>query len=253
MLAGDIFAMDVDCLRECLHLFDPFGGEKLLIAGNHDLWTAERDSFELYDEIIPAVAQECGFHDLDSGAKIIQDVGVVGTIGWYDYSFRDESLGIPIRFYELKAGPGYALSDPELRKQLDPDDKLPLKGLAARSYWNDGKMVRWKLTDRLFHDLTVERLENQLQAVEEKVRAILAVTHHLPFRELVLRKNDPSWDFCNAFMGSEALGETLQRHAKVTHAICGHSHTRDCEQIGHLQAINIGSTYQKKRYDVLDV
>lgn len=253
VLGGDLFALDIDRLKQCLRLFESFPGEKLLIAGNHDLWTAGGDSFELYDEIIPAVASECGFHDLDKGARILGDVGIVGTVGWYDYSFRDESLGIPLRFYELKAGPGYALADPDLRHLIDPSESLPLKALAARSYWNDGRMVRWKLTDPLFSALTIERLEKQIQEVDSQVRTIVAITHHLPFAEMLVRRSDASWGFGNAFMGSVGLGELLLRHEKVALAVCGHSHTRFHERIGHIEAINIGSTYKKKRYDVLEV
>jgi len=253
VLAGDLFAHDLDCLRECLALFESFPGEKLLVAGNHDLWTTDGDSFELYDESIPAVAAECGFHDLDKEHCIVGDVGIVGTVGWYDYSFRDQSLGIPLQFYELKAGPGYALADPELRRLIAPAQKLPRKALAARSYWNDGRMIRWKLNDRLFSALTVERVESQVAAVEAEVRAIVAITHHLPFIELVVHKDDASWDFANAFMGSVALGEALRRHDKVRLAICGHSHHRCAAQVGHIAVVNVGSTYQKKRYVVRDV
>jgi 3',5'-cyclic AMP phosphodiesterase CpdA len=252
-LAGDLFAHSPDCLRQCLRLFEGFQGEKFLIAGNHDLWTEAGDSFEIYDQLIPAVAAECGFRDLDAAPSILGDVGLVGTIGWYDYSFRDESLGIPLRFYELKAAPGYALAHPALRELVDPNATLPFKALAARSYWNDGRMVRWKLDDPTFNALTIERLEGQLRAVEGQVRAVVAITHHLPFAEMLVRRDDPSWAFGNAFMGSAGLGQALLRHPKVTHAVFGHSHSRDHQRIGHIEAINVGCTYRKKRYDVLDV
>jgi 3',5'-cyclic AMP phosphodiesterase CpdA len=252
-LAGDLFAHSPDCLRQCLRLFDGFQGEKLLVAGNHDLWTEGGDSFEIYDQLIPAVARECGFHDLDAAPRILGDVGIVGTVGWYDYSFRDESLGIPLRFYELKAAPGYALSHPALRELVDPDSSLPFKALAARSYWNDGRMIRWKLDDQAFTALTLERLERQLEAVEGQVRAVVAITHHLPFAEMLLRRDDPSWAFGNAFMGCVGLGQVLLRHEKVTHAAFGHSHSRGRQRIGHIEAVNVGCTYAKKRYEVLDI
>ena len=253
-IAGDVFAQDPGCLLRCLRLFDGFGGEKLLVAGNHDLWTSPGgDSFRLYDEVIPALARACGFHDLDTGPRIIGDVGFVGTAGWYDYSFRDESLGIPLRFYEHKAAPGYCLRAPELAHLLDPDEELPAKAIAARSYWNDGRMVHWKLDDIRFDALTCERLEAQLQAVEQQVRTVIAVTHHIPFAEMLVRRSDPSWAFGNAFMGSVGLGRTLLRHPKVSYAVFGHSHARERRRIQHVEAINVGCTYRMKRHDVIEV
>jgi predicted phosphohydrolase len=254
VLAGDLFALDPTLLVECLRLFDGFGGEKLLVAGNHDLWTRpEGDSFQLYEQVIPALAEACGFHDLDVEPKVVGDVGFVGTIGWYDYSFRDESLGIPLRFYEAKAAPGYCRAHPELAHLLAGDEALPARALAAASQWNDGRMMHWDLDDRAFNALTIERLEAQLQAVEDGVRTIVAVTHHLPFAEMLVRLRDPSWAFGNAFMGSVGLGETLLAHAKVARAVFGHSHSRGHQRIGHIDARNVGCTYRKKRYDAIEV
>jgi hypothetical protein len=85
------------------------------------------------------------------------------------------------------------------------------------------------------------------------VSRIVAITHHLPFAAMLTRRSDPSWGFGNAFMGSVGLGEVLQRHAKVTHAVFGHSHTRGRLRVGSIEAVNVGCTYRMKRYEVLDV
>ncbi|MFP4058196.1 MAG: metallophosphoesterase [Candidatus Brocadiia bacterium] len=252
-IAGDIFAGDLQWLEACLRLFADFPGEKVLVAGNHDLWTLEGDSFELYDRTIPRVAGQCGFHDLDAGPRLVGDVALVGTIGWYDYSFRDTALGIPMRFYEHKVAPGYARRFSEYAHLLDPDEDLPPSALAARSTWNDGRMIRWDLDDHRFTQLTVDRLEGHMAQVEGRARAVVAITHHLPFAPMLRRKSDPSWGFGNAFMGSEALGQALLRHPKVTHLVCGHSHTRDRQRVGHIEAINVGCTYRMKRYEVVSV
>jgi predicted phosphohydrolase len=254
VVAGDVFALEPELLTRCLRLFEAFEGPKLLVAGNHDLWTRDGgDSFALYETVIPERAAACGFHDLDAAPLIVGDVGFVGTIGWYDYSFRDRSLGIPLRFYAHKAAPGYCRRRRELRGLLDPDEELPAKALAARSYWNDGRMIHWDLDDGRFNALTIERLAAQLREVEGRVRAVVAVTHHIPFAEMLVRKSDPSWGFGNAFMGSAGLGETLLACPKVTHAVFGHSHTRGRQTIGHIDAVNVGCTYRMKRYDLLEV
>ncbi len=253
VLAGDTFAQDLSLLGRCLHLFDGFRGEKLLIAGNHDLWTRTGDSFALYDRVIPEAARACGFHDLDTAPRVIGDVGFVGTIGWYDYSFRDEALGIPLRFYEHKVAPGHARHDWQFARLLTITDDIPPDGFRAGSRWMDGEMIRWDTDDRRFNQITIDRLEAQLAAVEGGVRTIVAVTHHLPFAEMLKRKADPTWGFGNAFMGSVGLGDTLRRHDKVRHAVFGHSHARDARQLGPIAALNVGCTYRMKRCDVIDV
>ena len=47
--------------------------------------------------------------------------------------------------------------------------------------------------------------------------------------------------------------EALLRHPEVSHAVCGHSHTRDRLRVGHIEALNVGCTYRRKRYHVVDV
>lgn len=252
-LAGDTFAHEITLLDRCLSLFEPFRGEKLLIAGNHDLWTRTGDSFALYDRYIPDVARACGFHDLDAGPKVIGDVGFVGTIGWYDYSFRDESIGVPLRFYEAKVAPGFARHDWRFGHLLHVTDDIAPLGLRASSRWMDGEMIHWDTDDRRFEQITRERLEAQLAEVEPRVRTIVAITHHIPFAEMLKRKADPTWAFGNAFMGSVGLGETLRRHEKVRHVIFGHSHSRDARDIGPIRAVNVGCTYRMKRYDAIEV
>jgi len=253
VLAGDTFAGEPRLLEACLRLFEGFRGEKLLVAGNHDLWAPRGDSLLLYDRVIPEVAARCGFHDLDIAPRIVNGVGFVGTVGWYDYSFRDPHLGVPMRFYEAKVAPGYAAASPEFRHLLDPAEQLPPQALKAASMWMDGKMIRWGLDDSAFNRLTIERLRGQLEAIEPHVEAIVAVTHHIPFGEMLTHKPDPSWTFGNAFMGSVGLGEAILSCPRVSYAVFGHSHAAGRRRIAHLEAVNIGSTYKRKRYELIEM
>lgn len=52
ILAGDTFHFKQQLLIDCLQLFDKFGGDKLFVAGNHDLWTKGSDSPVLYEKIL---------------------------------------------------------------------------------------------------------------------------------------------------------------------------------------------------------
>lgn len=105
ILAGDTFHFQQQLLIDCLHLFDAFRGDKLFVEGNHDLWTNTSDSLVLYEKIIPKIVKQCGFHYLDQKPFMKGNVGFVGNIGWYDYSFRNYKKPIPDEYYKNKHWP----------------------------------------------------------------------------------------------------------------------------------------------------
>ena len=52
IIIGDTFAFKSELLNECLRLFANFKGDKLLVAGNHDLWTDDNNSLVIYNKIL---------------------------------------------------------------------------------------------------------------------------------------------------------------------------------------------------------
>jgi len=228
VLTGDIGCGAVQRFSACLALFSGFPGQKLLVPGNHDLWTTEGDSYTLYDRVLPDAAAEQGFRYLDSGPAHVGDVAFVGSVGWYDYTLRDFSLGIEDRYYEAKVYPGLAR-------------------------WNDARFIQWSFSDVEFTDLCLERLDNHLKMVGERAEKIICVTHHLPFENMVDRKKLRSWAFCNAFLGSSRIGDLLLRHGKVTHVLCGHSHNQGRFTNGSVTCLKVGSSYRLKTYTSLIV
>ena len=50
-------------------------------------------------------ARSAGFHFLDDGPAVVNGVGFVGNVGWFDYGFRKPELGIPLRYYQAKVSP----------------------------------------------------------------------------------------------------------------------------------------------------
>lgn len=228
ILAGDTAVVDNGSFEECLHLFQDFPGRRLLVAGNHDLWTLDGNSWEIYTTRIPEFAERHGFHYLDNEPFVQDNVAVVGNIGWYDYSFRKPELEVPMRMYERKTLPG-----------------------ACR--WNDVDYIRWPYSDVEFTERTLSRLEAHLERIKDNVTDIVCVTHHIPFSNMVTRRDDVGWSFGNAFMGSQRIGELLLKYDKVCCAICGHSHIEGRYENGHIQCINVGSTYRHKRCVVLEV
>ncbi|MHC4561796.1 MAG: metallophosphoesterase family protein [Planctomycetota bacterium] len=255
VLVGDTAGVRLAALRDCLRLFAEFPGRKLLVPGNHCLWCYEGEcSLERYQEVLPTVAGEEGFGLLDHEPVVIGGVGLVGSVGWYDYSFRDRSLDIPLPFYQAKVSPGAA-------ERLEEHDELVAAHrdqLQERHWqlgvrWMDGQHVRLPMSDEAFTDMLADQLRRQLAEVSERCEQIVAFIHHLPFGELVPPDRPDRFAFAGAYMGAGRLGEALLACEKLTHVYCGHSHWSARRRIGQVSVVNVGSTYVDKRLETLDL
>jgi len=221
-IAGDVGETDPASYGACLDLFAGFGGAKLVVPGNHDLWTTDGDSLEKYRDVLPRIAAEHGFHALDTAPLTLGATAFIGSIGWYDYSFRNPDLPVPLAQYERKELPGVCV-------------------------WNDGRFVHWDLTDAEFTDRCVRRLLRHYREVEGRVETVVAVLHHVAFRGLLYGPADAAHEFCRAYMGSERLGRLLEDCPKVRYVFCGHRHGPNDGRFGRIHAFNIGSEYLVKR------
>ena len=228
VLAGDNAAVDPELFQECFSCFDGFNGRKFTLCGNHDLWTRDGDSLQIYREGFPEMAQAGDFEYLEGQPATFGNVGLVGTAGWYDYSFRDESIDIDDRYYEQK-------SHPKLAK------------------WNDGAFVKLGMSDPEFNELVLNRLEQSIESIYDQVEVVVAVTHLIAFDCMLIQKPERAWRFCNAFRGSRSLGNLLLKYPKIRYHFCGHTHVPGRHRVGQLETINIGSTYLEKRYEVLEL
>ena len=258
VLVGDTAGADLDTFAQCLRLFKPFSGMKLIVPGNHCLWSSHGESsLDRYEHILPELAWSEGFLYLDHKPVIIGQVGLVGSIGWYDYSFHDRSLGIPEAFYEAKVAPGaasYFHEHEQYQKLMEEYGRqLTPRQLGMFTRWMDGKYVKLPMSDREFLQMLTGRLRNQLADVSTRAERIIAFLHHLPFRKLVPQGRPDKFAFAAAYMGSQLLGDALMDCPKVTNVYCGHSHWPGRHKIGHLTVVNIGSTYIEKVLEVLDI
>src|SRR4051812_43339529 len=250
LLAGDTAAADGDALEQCLSRFT-FSGPRLFVAGNHELWTQGDDSYRLFREDLPRRVRALGWHWLPDEPFRSGDVAVVGSIGWYDYSMSQESLGIPRRFYERKVSPGVAERSEEYRHLFEAADDLGPVAREVVARWNDGRFVKLGRSDGAFVDELLDQLRGQLESVRE-ARTVIAAVHHLPFRELLPPAHNIQWDFAKAYLGSERIGELLLEFPNVKHLLCGHSHFPAHSRVGHIDAINIGSGYRSKTWAMLE-
>ncbi len=252
VVVGDTAVADGDALERCLSRFT-CGGPKLFVAGNHELWTHGPDSYAAFTADLPRRVRGLGWHWLEGDPFVAGDVAVVGSVGWYDYTFAPPELGIPRRFYAAKVSPGAAErlggSFAPLLEQTD--DVLPIaRGVVAR--WNDGKFVHLGRTDEQFLQERLDGLQRSLVSVEG-CRTVVAAVHCVPFGELLPPPHSAQWDFVKAYLGSPRIGQVLLSHANVRHVYCGHSHLPREATLGDVHAVNVGSGYRVKHFQTLDL
>lgn len=255
VLVGDTAGRETSMLRECLRLFEGFSGRKFIVPGNHCLWCRPGESsLERYDRLIPREAGEEGFAVLDHEPAAMGAVGLAGSIGWYDYSFREKSLGIPVAYYRAKVAPGAA----ERMEEHDALHRshaghLTERQLSIGTRWMDGQYVHLGMSDEEFVEKLTDKLARQLSELSQRVERIVAFVHHLPFEELVPRGRPDRFAFAAAYMGARRLGEVLRNCPKVTHVYCGHSHWPARHAIDHMTVVNVGSTYTEKQLEILEL
>lgn len=254
VLVGDTAGADLEIMSQALELFADFKGRKLLVPGNHCLWCANGEtSLQRYEQLIPELAGKHNFAVLDHEPIVIDGVAMVGSIGWYDYSLREESLGIPLEFYREKISPGaakYYGTHTELLKRHTA--VLTDRHFSLGARWMDGWKVDLGMTDETFVEMLIGKLKRQLEDVSSHAGRIVAFLHHLPCAELLPQNRPDKFAFAAAFMGAARFGELLSQYEKVTNVYCGHSHWPDRSKIAHMNIVNVGSTYVEKQLEIFD-
>jgi hypothetical protein len=246
LVAGDTAAFDGTDLEACLERFR-FAGPKLVLAGNHELWTRGPDSYHNFHHHLPARVRALGWHWLQDEPLVAGDVAFVGSIGWYDYSFAPPELGIPRRFYEAKVSPGAAEHLPQHLPLLEQADDVAPQARQIVARWNDGQYVKLHRSDGQFLDELLADLDRQLDALR-RVRQVVAAIHHVPFAQLLPPRRNAQWDFARAYLGSQRIGQLLLRHPNVRRVFCGHSHVPMQAELGAIELDNVGSGYRAKRF-----
>jgi 3',5'-cyclic AMP phosphodiesterase CpdA len=228
--AGDLVGLGKVHIARGLDLFKELPATKLIVPGNHDLWLSEGDSYAFYREKMGDMFAEHGFHMLDRAPVVMGDTAFVGNVAWYDYSFADPALkDVPEQCYREKRWPKHVL-------------------------WNDGRYVRLGKSDAEFNAELMRQIDEDLKGLPATVKTVVLVTHHIGFAELVPRtREDDARAFCNAFLGSRALGQLVMGDSRIRYHVSGHTHVKQRVKKGHVEAITVGSTYEEKRFVTLEV
>jgi 3',5'-cyclic AMP phosphodiesterase CpdA len=198
IVAGDV-GEGLDRFRRCLGLFDrlPPATLKLVLAGNHDVWTREgepRTSLDLLERDLPAAARDAGFVWLETDVAVRGRTAFAGSLAWYDWS---------------GAWPG--ISDAEILAH-------------KRAVWVDAWRVDWPHADKDMARRLGEGLTSRLAALEARpdIDRVIVATHVPPWSGGLQRR--PEYAVTAAFFVNLGLGERLLPFGKVSHAVAGHIH-----------------------------
>lgn len=228
VIAGDI-SDQLDVLSDSLSRLYVDSCTNLYVAGNHDIWFEDNkspSSLEKYSRYIGEICSKNGFRHLPDDYYIKGNIAFVGSIGWYDYSFRRPELDIPQENYEQKEYNG--------------------------AVWYDLFKIDWRYNDIEATDLFNRKLEYDLATLPDNISQIIYVSHHLPFRNLTVYKDRFPWDFHSAFMGAQSTGKILENDARVILSISGHSHVRNMVSNGGITSITVPLGYGRPDQNRLD-
>ncbi|MBT2572041.1 metallophosphoesterase [Planococcus sp. ISL-110] len=171
----------------------------LFVHGNHDLY--HDDASSAYDKLLEFPGN-LGNGPVDLG----KDWVVIGDGGWYDYTFGVDG------FTEEQFSAG----------QFNDFT------------WPDKIHAHWQEEDIAVTRHYLAKVERWL--VEHQDKNIILVSHFVPFAHFVQVKNEPSWDFFNAMMGSAGIGGLAEKY-DVKKLVFGHIHTRYHEQYKGIDCI----------------
>jgi putative phosphoesterase len=192
IIAGDISNNFELTLQSIRRIEAKTGIRCLFIPGNHDLWNEQHPGKTPW-QTYRAMQDHPG--NLTNGPlSLTQGWLAIGDIGWFDYSFGDQSFSTA-EFDRMQIG---------------------------ERIWQDRLMAPWGKSNGDMHRYFYERLEQHLSAADQKIGL---VTHMVPHREFVVQLPDTQWRYLNAFLGSSDYG-TLIHNYNVRYAVFGHVHFR---------------------------
>ncbi|MDX1957585.1 MAG: metallophosphoesterase [Leptospiraceae bacterium] len=222
IIAGDL-ANSVKDIHESLTKFKSIECTKIYVPGNHDLWIESKnklksgfDSSYKYEIELKEIAEKSGFYYPIFEPLIIKDVAFVGTVGWYDYSLRDERLDEKYREEDYNQG--------KFGNTFWSD--------FTSSIWlKDRDNSDWKLrSKRLKNDEVFKRVFKQFELtidlIPMDIKKIVIIIHTAPYANCIERKEEPN-PF-DAYEGSIEYGKyiELKFNGKKVIFVSGHKHKK---------------------------
>lgn len=240
-LAPDAFVISGDVgegewFRECLEQFGGVPGARLVVPGNHDLWTRTpgESSLQRYHQVLPQEAASAGFHYLDHQPFLVEREGlaILGSINWYDYSF----------------------AAPEVEAEYPNAQEMYRAKLFPNGRHNDGRFVHLEQSDAEFTGEVVSRFAGQLAELPGEISQVIAVQHHPPVRELFYPTplTNTYQRFWLAYTGNRRMQDLVLSDPRIRTVLCGHTHAACNADVQGKRCLNIGGDYDFKRLLLLD-
>jgi hypothetical protein len=216
----------------------------LFVPGNHDIWQENKPkkvhdasiikgnkktiptSKEKYYELLPDLCEKKRIHYLPNRPIIIDKIGFAGTIGWYNYSFRNKEFDhiVATDFADIfdlilteKKVLQYAIARYRMKKWKD-------------QCWMDHYMIDWGrdnnnqiFTDEKLTNIFLKELTVDIKIISSKSEKIIVALHHVPFSSFVTHKGNINNDYFSAYLGSELFGELLKKN-QISNVFFGHTH-----------------------------
>lgn len=260
IIAGDL-AETVGAVEASLSVFADVPGERLYLAGNHDLFAegltgvhepraegvrGALTSQDKFETALPQAASRAGFRYLGLEPLRFGNTAIVGVPGWFDFTLRDPALDGVVSLQAYRAGQwrgtraydrGHVLWPTALQHVVAGGQPASVAGAWAG--------------DEEILEVMVRCLESQLVSAAE-VSHVVAVIHVLPFAELVRRDEFGVNGFFDAYLGSARLGSCLQGDARVRVLISGHQHRSHDRNVGRIRAVSKPLGDARKRSLPLD-
>ncbi|MEA3429769.1 MAG: metallophosphoesterase [Nanoarchaeota archaeon] len=246
--SSELLSPSLQKLEKMLDDYNITVKHRVFVPGNHEIYKRKEsqnpilkflgfgkpDSVKVYEGLASIVADH-GYHMLDEKPLVIDGVAFVGNIGWYDYSFRNNTDLEVVVNGRLKKLKDFKDSDYASKKAQDP---------------KSGKTFVWPdkntFNDKEFTDQCLEKLEQDLEQVKD-YKNIIVVMHNVPFKQNLSRSGSPFIQFTTAYMGSERFGELIRKYPVRT-VIHGHAHSGsgdykvdgvDCHNVAFKRKIKI--------------
>lgn len=256
IIVGDV-SQNLAIFHNYLKLFQNIPITKLFVAGNHDVWVPPgTNSLSKYQVVLAEAVEDAGFHYLDKQPYILGNIGFVGNIGWYDYSFRTPHTTIPDDLKLIRKSTAQYITWEELTT-LDYNEKILMGETNGNLFnitsWNDRLYIHWDFTDEEFSMRCLKKIKQHFEMITPKVERIVFSSHHVHFQEGVITKNKISWDFNTAFVGSRSIGEYILTQKKVDLLLFSHTHERGSYVINnHIRGFNPAFQSTKPDFMIID-
>lgn len=214
---------------------------RLFCPGNHDIWVNQASfdgSLAKYYELLPELSRHFDWHYLPQNPLIIDGIGFVGTISWFDYSTRNPQFDDQINeeSYQLKVNPisGSAwmdryfakfgnLSDRQITSQFNLDLQMDLKKLGITS--NTSIADEGNVSD--ISPRTKFLVDNNPKELD----TLIVSSHFVPFQEFIVYRGNLQWDYFSSFIGNLSLGQIINDIPSDLRRIACFGHTHSNKQM----------------------